>query len=97
MYKSVRVNVKVERGSTFTSTCSIHCLYSIYARIRVCEHKNYATVEIHFKQTLIREAATVLSAVCASRFKFDLEDKELLLRQPQHFTTCHLIIFRQLK
>ena len=44
-----RVNVKDERGSTFTVTrdLSIHCPYFIYAR------KNYATVEIYRKAILL--------------------------------------------
>lgn len=43
------MNVKDERGSTFTVTrdLSIHCPYFIYAR------KNYAAVEIHRKAILL--------------------------------------------
>ena len=56
MYEKPRVNVKVERGSTFTFTRGFSYItsISIYARkasssLRPYARKNYATVEIHLK------------------------------------------------
>ena len=56
MYEKPRVNVKVERGSTFTFTRGSSYITSIliYARkasssLRPYARKNYATVEIHPK------------------------------------------------
>ena len=56
MYEKPRVNVKVERGSTFTFTRVFSYITSIliYARkasssLRPYARKNYATVEIHLK------------------------------------------------
>ena len=54
MYEKARVNVKVERGSTFTFTRGFSYITSIliYARkaslsLRPHARKNYVTVEIH--------------------------------------------------
>ena len=67
MYEKPRVNVKVERGSTFTFTRGFSYITSIliYARkasssLRPYARKNYATVEIHLysRHTLV---ATVVA------------------------------------
>ena len=60
MYEKPRVNVKVERGSTFTFTGGFSYIASIliYARkasesLRPYARKNYATVEIHLKDAKV--------------------------------------------
>ena len=51
-YKRLRINLKVERGLTFTNTHDLPYIVSIYLRaedLRVYARKNYATVEINPK------------------------------------------------
>ena len=53
MYERVRVNVKIERGSTFTIARDLPYIASIlftrvkFTCVRACARKNYQTVEIH--------------------------------------------------
>ena len=53
MYERLRINLKVERGLTFTNTRDPPYIVSIYLRtedLRVYARKNYATVEINPKE-----------------------------------------------
>ena len=70
MYEKPRVNVKVERGSTFTFTRGFSYMASIliYARkasssLRPYARKNYATVEIHLNY---RVAIAIDNLTCVS-------------------------------
>ena len=72
MYERPRVNVKVERGSTFTFTRDLPYIVSIlFTRVNKIyvrkARKNYATVEIHLEPDSM-DPSTVFSTFNMDKF-----------------------------